>query len=116
MPDFLTDVLSVTTDPARMAAEFEPRFAADPWYRHLYRDTSAYHALQPFHLWYSLTRMRTELSDVVWVGADRHSVEQLGFRAASTLADALEMVSTQVGRSPSIGYLHSPPSALVVLP
>lgn len=108
-PDFLTDVLSRTTDPQRIAAEFEPRFAADPWYRHLYRDAHAYHALQPMHLWYALTSIRTELADVVWVGADRPAVEQLGFRVASTLADALEMVSTHVGRSPALRYLHTPP-------
>lgn len=112
-PDFLSDVLSVTTDPERIAREFAPRFAADPWYRHLYRDAHAYHALQPMHLWYALTPIRTDLADVVWVGADRPAVEQLGFRAASTLADALEMVSTHVGRSPALRYLHTPPSPWV---
>lgn len=108
-PDFWTDVLGRTRDSATMADRFEPTFAADPWYRHLYRTSNAYHALQPFHLWYSLDALRLQVSDVIWVGADRSSVEQLGFRAASTLADALEMVSTQVGRTPSIGYLHAPP-------
>jgi hypothetical protein len=33
----------------------------------------------------------------------------MGFRSASTLQDALEMVSHSVGRSPSITYLHNPP-------
>ena len=108
-PDFWTDVLTQTHDSAAISARFETRFAADPWYRHLYRSANAYHALQPFHLWYSLDALRRQVSDVVWVGADRSSVEQLGFRAASTLADALEMVSTQVGRTPSIGLLHGPP-------
>lgn len=112
-PDFWTDVLAVTHDSATMADRFEPTFAADPWYRHLYRSANAYHALQPFHLWYSLDALRRQVSDVVWVGADRGSVEQLGFRAASTLADALEMVSTQVGRTPSIGLLHAPPDPWV---
>ena len=37
----------------------------------------------------------------------------MGFRAASTLADALEMVSSTVGRSPSISYLHTPPQIVV---
>lgn len=108
-PDFWTDVLGETHDSAAMSARFEATFAADAWYRHLYRSANAYHALQPFHLWYSLDALRRQVSDVVWVGADRSSVEQLGFRAASTLADALEMVSTQVGRTPSIGLLHGPP-------
>ena len=33
----------------------------------------------------------------------------MGFRSASTLADALEMASDRVGRSPTITYLHAPP-------
>jgi len=112
-PDFLTDVLSQTTDADQIAAEFEPKFAADPWYRHLYRDAGAYHALQPLHQWYRLEALCSALCDIVWVGTDRASVDLLGFRAASTLADALEIVSTDVGRAPSIGYLHGPPSALI---
>jgi lactate racemase len=37
----------------------------------------------------------------------------MGFRAASTLADALEIVASTVGNAPSISYLHSPPQILV---
>jgi hypothetical protein len=33
----------------------------------------------------------------------------MGFKAASTLADALEIASHTVGRSPSITYQHTPP-------
>jgi hypothetical protein len=36
----------------------------------------------------------------------------MGFRAASTFADALEMARERVGSSPTITYLHSPPLAL----
>jgi hypothetical protein len=36
----------------------------------------------------------------------------MGFRSASTLQDALEMVSHSVGRSPSITYLRNPPHLL----
>jgi hypothetical protein len=36
----------------------------------------------------------------------------MGFRAASTLPDALEMLTETVGRSPSITYLHAPPHVL----
>jgi hypothetical protein len=53
------------------------------------------------------------VGDVVWVGADRANTERLGFRAASTLADALEIVSSSVGRSPQITYLHTPPQVVV---
>jgi hypothetical protein len=46
---------------------------------------------------------------VVWVGGDRKACERMGMRSASTLQDALEMVSGIVGRDPSITYLHNPP-------
>ena len=54
----------------------------------------------------------TNLGDVIWVGGDRRAVARMGMRSASTFADALEMASDTVGRSPSITYLHSPPHAL----
>ena len=50
---------------------------------------------------------------MVWVGADRASAERMGFRAASTLADALEIVSSSVGRVPKITFLHTPPQVVV---
>jgi hypothetical protein len=49
------------------------------------------------------------VDEVIWVGADRKVAQRLGFRAASTLSDALEMASGAVGTSPSITYLHNPP-------
>jgi hypothetical protein len=36
----------------------------------------------------------------------------MGFRTASTFADALEMASETVGRSPQVTYLHAPPLTL----
>jgi hypothetical protein len=33
----------------------------------------------------------------------------MGYRAASTFRDALEMAGETVGRSPSISYFHMPP-------
>ncbi|MCW2811040.1 MAG: hypothetical protein JWP61_1498 [Friedmanniella sp.] len=107
--DFFADVLPRTTDPDQIRAEVEDGYAEEPWYRHLYRTSQAYHGLHPLHLWYELSRARAHCTDIVWVGADRASVERLGFRAASTLADALEIVASSVGRSPSVSYLHAPP-------
>ena len=52
------------------------------------------------------------LGDVIFVGADRKAVARLGFRTASTFADALEMASETVGGSPKISYLHTPPLTL----
>jgi hypothetical protein len=60
-------------------------------------------------MWYWGAHARQHLGQVIFVGADRRSVDRLGFRTASTFADALEMASDTVGRSPRITYLHSPP-------
>ena len=111
--DFFADVLPGVSEPDQVRADIEPKFAADPWYAHLYRTSQAFHAVHPLHRWYELEAVRRHCGEVVWVGADRAVVERLGFRAASTLSDALEIVSFTVGRSPRIGYLHAPPQILV---
>ena len=111
--DFFAETLSVTTDPAQISADFEKKFATDPWYVHLYRTSHAFHGLHPVHRWYEIARATSHVGDVVWVGADRANAERLGFRAASTLADALEIVSSSVGRAPQISYLHTPPRVVV---
>ncbi|HWH30195.1 MAG TPA: lactate racemase domain-containing protein [Mycobacteriales bacterium] len=110
--DFFEEVLAESTDPATIEAKFEKQYATDPWYVHLYRTSYAYHGVHPFYMWYWGAHAMDHLGDVVWVGADRRTVGRMGFRAASTLQDALEMVSGTVGHSPSLTYLHSPPFAL----
>jgi hypothetical protein len=111
--DFFTDVLTVTTNPEQISADYEEKFANDSWYVHLYRTSQAFHGVHPIYLWYQIAAAQRHCSDIVWVGADRESAARLGCRAASTLADALEMVASTVGRAPSISYLHSPPQVLV---
>jgi hypothetical protein len=107
--DFFEEVLAESTDPATIEAKFEAQYATDPWYVHLYRTSHAYHGVHPFYMWYWAAHAMDHVDDVVWVGADRKTVERMRFRAASSLNDALEMVSHTVGRSPSITYLHNPP-------
>ncbi len=105
--DFFDEVLTtgVTT-------EAYARFADDEWYRHLYRTGHAFHGVHPFLVWAEATAATARLSDVVWVGGDRATVARMGFRAASSLADALEMTAASVGSDPTISYLHSPPRVL----
>jgi Lactate racemase N-terminal domain len=110
--DFFEEVLSESTDPATIEAKFEKQYAEDPWYIHLYRTSYAYHGVHPFYMWYWISHALDHCGDIVWVGANRKTVERMGFRSASTLQDALEMVSHSVGRSPSITYLHNPPHLL----
>jgi lactate racemase len=111
--DFFADVLTVTTDAQQISADYEEKFARDSWYVHLYRTSQAFHGVHPMHLWYQIAAAHQHCSEIVWVGADRESAARMGFRAASTLADALEIVALTVGHAPSISYLHSPPQILV---
>ena len=107
--DFFDEVLSETTDPATIETTFEEQYATDAWYRHLYRTSYAYHGVHPFYMWYWGAHAMEHLGDVIFVGADRRTVGRMGFRTASTFADALEMAGETVGRSPTITYFHNPP-------
>ncbi|QGF24505.1 lactate racemase domain-containing protein [Raineyella fluvialis] len=110
--DFFAQVLTRTTDPAVINAEHERRFAEDDWYGHVHRDRHAYAGILPVYQWYAISRARAHCGDIVWVGADRESAARMGMRAATTLADALEIVSNRVGPDPRVGYLH--PGATMV--
>ncbi|CAA9334562.1 MAG: Transcriptional regulator [uncultured Nocardioidaceae bacterium] len=107
--DFYDEVLAESTDPLVVEEKYEQQYATDPWYVHLYRTSHAYHGVHPFYMWYWAAHAMDHVDDVIWVGADPKSVRRLGFRAASTLTDALEMASSTVGPDPSISYLHNPP-------
>ena len=49
---------------------------------------------------------------MIIVGGEPRAVRRLGFMAASTMNDALEMASDVVGRTPTITHLHEPPLLL----
>jgi hypothetical protein len=110
--DFFDEVLAETTDPAAIEGKFEQQYAQDPWYVHLYRTSYAYHGVHPFYMWYWGAHAMDYLGDVIFVGADRRAVRRMGFRTATSFADALEMAQDTVGSSPRITYLHCPPLAL----
>jgi hypothetical protein len=107
--DFFEQVLSETTDPIEVAKGFEESFATDPWYIHLYRTGHAYHGVHPFYMWYWCAHALQHLGGVIIVGGDPAAVHRLGFRVASTLADALEMAQDVVGPSPTLTHVHTPP-------
>jgi hypothetical protein len=106
--DFFEQVLAETTDPVQIG-KYEEAYATDPWYVHLYRTGHAYHGVHPFYMWYWCAHALQHVGAVIIVGGDRAAVRRLGFTPASTMADALEMASDTVGRSPSLTHLHSPP-------
>lgn len=110
--DFFEEVLTQTTDQQAIESKFEKQFAEDPWYTHLYRNSYAYHGVHPLYMWYWGAHAMEHLGDVIFVGADRKAAARMGFRSASTLADALEMAKDTVGGSPSITYQHTPPATL----
>ncbi|HEX7355929.1 MAG TPA: lactate racemase domain-containing protein [Mycobacteriales bacterium] len=110
--DFYEEVLTESTDPLVIEEKYERQFATDPWYIHLYRTSHAYHGVHPFYMWYWAAHGMDHVGDVIWVGGDRRAAQRLGFRAASSLADALEMASGTVGSDPSITYLHNAPHLL----
>ncbi len=110
--DFFEEVLADTKEPSDIEKKYEERYATDPWYRHLYRNSNAYHGVHPFYMWYWGAHGRDHCGDVIFVGGDRKAVARLGYRSASSFNDALEMASETVGRSPSISYLHAPPLTL----
>ena len=110
--DFFEEVLASTTDPAEIEKTYEERFATDDWYRHLYRTSYAYHGVHPFYMWYWGAHALEHASSTVIVGGNRRAVRRMGFRPASSLADALEMAEDQVGRDPTITYFRCPPLML----
>jgi hypothetical protein len=107
--DFFEQVLAETTDMFEIEARFEESFARDPWYIHLYRTSNAYHGVHPFYMWYWCAHAIQHLGAVIVVGGDRKAVRRMGFKPASSLADALEMAEDVVGRDPTITHLHLPP-------
>jgi hypothetical protein len=107
--DFYEQVLTETTDPVEIEARFEKSFAEDEWYRHLYRTSYAYHGVHPFYMWYWGCHGLAHTGKVIIVGGDKGAVRRLGFTAASTLNDALEMAEDVVGRDATITHLHNPP-------
>ncbi|MBI2708487.1 MAG: DUF2088 domain-containing protein [Actinobacteria bacterium] len=107
--DFFEQVLAETTDPVEIEQRYEKSFAEDEWYKHLYRTSYAYHGVHPFYMWYWGAHALQHLSQVIIVGGEPRSVRRLGFRPATTMADALEMASDSVGREPTITHLHNPP-------
>jgi lactate racemase len=107
--DFFEQVLADTTDPVEIEARYEKQYAEDEWYRHLYRTSYAYHGVHPFYMWYWGCHGLAHAGKVIVVGGEPRSVRRLGFTAASTLHDALEMAEDVVGRGASITHLHNPP-------
>ena len=76
----------------------------------MYRRGNAYHGAHPFYMWYWGQRGREKVSRVICVGADNATAPELmGWETADTLAEAIAMARTTMGRSAQITMLHHPP-------
>ncbi len=75
----------------------------------MYRRGNAYHGAHPFYMWYWGQRGRENVGRVIVVGSDNATVpEILGFERADTMAEAISMGQSTMGRSAQITMFHQP--------
>src|SRR3712207_2635853 len=107
--DLWNEVLPETTDLREIASRYEEKYANDPWYRTLYRNSYAYHGVHPFTVLYWAAHALEPVGDVILVGGDPIPTRGMGFKRSDSIAEALEMSQDTVGPSPSPTYMHTPP-------
>ncbi len=112
--EFFHRILPETTDSFTLQRKYEAEFAHRPEYIKQYREEYAYHGVHPFYMWYWGENGRAHVGKVICVGAeDRRAAQVMGWDAADSMEEALEMAQTFVGRAPSVSHLHVPPINMV---
>ena len=106
---FFEEVLAETTDPHEAERRFQDKYAEDPWYRTLYRNSYAYHGFHPFTTWQWGAHAMDHVGDVIFVGGNPYTTARMGYKRTDTVAEALEMAKDTVGPNPSSTYMHIPP-------
>jgi hypothetical protein len=108
--DFFEQVLPETRDAAEIERRYEESYAHNPEYIRRYRESYAYHGVHPFYMWYWGCYAQQYLGRVICVAPESPEVAQrLGWDAAPTLDQAIDMAKDTVGPSPSISLYHCPP-------
>lgn len=108
--EFFNRILTETRDSAELQRKYEKEFAIDPGYIRMYREGNAYHGVHPFYMWYWGENGRAHMGKVIVVGSISKRVPAiLGWDAADSMEQALEMAESYIGRKPSITLLHFPP-------
>jgi hypothetical protein len=107
--DLWNEVLPETNNLHEIAARYEEKYARDPWYKTLYRNSHAYHGVHPFTVLYWAAHALDHLGDVILVGGDPMTTKRMGLKRADTIAEALEMAQDTVGPNSSKTYMHIPP-------
>jgi hypothetical protein len=107
--EFFHRCLADTRKGPELERRFEPEFARNPTYLHMYRYGHAYHGVHPFQVWSECEDARQHLNRVIVAGCEEPQVAaRLGWEAADTLEQAIAMATADIGRSATITYLHFP--------
>ncbi|RMG20300.1 MAG: DUF2088 domain-containing protein [Deltaproteobacteria bacterium] len=108
--EFFHRLLPETRDAVALMERYQDDFAHDPTYVEMYRSGHAYHGAHPFYMWYWGENGRQHVGKVICVGAESPYVtEILGWDRADTVAEALSMARSYLGRNPEVTVLHQPP-------
>ncbi len=111
--EFFNRLLPETRDAYELERKYQDEFAYNPSYVEMYRRGNAYHGAHPFYMWYWGQRGREKCGRVIVVGADNTTVpEILGWETADSMAEAIAMGQSTMGRSAQITMLHHPPILL----
>lgn len=112
--EFFHRLLPETTDAYTLEKKYQDEFAFNPSYVEMYRHGNAYHGAHPFYMYYWGQAGREWIQHsggkVIVVGSDNAAVPKLlGWERAETLAEAISMGRSHMGRSAQITMLHHPP-------
>ena len=108
--EFFNRILPETRDSYVLEKKYQDEFAYNPSYVEMYRRGNAYHGAHPFYMWYWGQRGREKVGRVIVVGSDNKTVpDLLGWERASSLAEAVAMGRSSMGRGAQITMMHHPP-------
>ena len=108
--EFFNRILTETTDSYTIEKKYQDELAYNPSYIEMYRRGNAYHGAHPCFMWYWGQRGREKTSRVIVVGADNATVPAImGWETAGSVAEAIAMARSTMGRSAQITMLHHPP-------
>jgi lactate racemase len=108
--EFFNRLLPETRDAYTLEKKYQDEFAYNPSYIEMYRRGNAYHGAHPFYMWYWGQKGREHCGKVIVVGSDNSTVPKLrGWERAETMAEAIAMGRSHMGRSAQITMLHHPP-------
>ncbi|MBI3961384.1 MAG: DUF2088 domain-containing protein [Deinococcus sp.] len=106
---FYDEVLPETADPFQMQANFQEKFASDPYLIDCYRHRFAHHGFHPFTVWYWATYPLKYLSKVILVGPKSDRIaKRLGVDWSPNMPHALSWAQELTGGNEVVG-LSIPP-------